>query len=136
MKRMRCLVLEPGYYPYVSMFKNLEDAAAQMMDGPVEITLPFDNVIALVSQRDQTGLRYNREINEESAVSGRTVVCGWNETKPIGLTKAQADRYYRKYLCLEYIEETAIGEMIAPYPNPKNKPLDERFGKKPYWLER
>ena len=134
---MRCLVLEPGYYPYISMFQSLQDAADQMMDGPVEITLPFDNnVIAMMSQSDQTELRHNRCVSETDSVNGRAVICGWDGKQPIGLTKAQADRYYRKYLYPELIENTSIGEMVVPCTNPKNKPMDERFGRRPNWLER
>ena len=137
MKRMRCLVLEPGYYPYVSMFQNLDDMIEQLWEEPVEITLPFDNnVITLIYQDNQIGLPHNRVFGDSQNIGGRAVICGWDGKQMIGLTKAQANRYYRRFLYPEQVEETSDGKVVSPCPNPKNKPMDERFGKKPNWLER
>ena len=134
---MRALVLEPGYCPYVSIFRNGEDAVQQIFVGPHEVTLPFENnVIALVSSREQVGLPHNRVIGEGVSVNGRALICGWDGKHIKGLTKEQADRYYRRYLYPEKIEDTPAGPMILPCMTPRVKPVDERFGKKPNWLER
>ena len=134
---MRALVIEPNCCPYISIFTNFEEAVHQVIDGPHKIDLPFENhVIALVSSKNQEGLKHNRCINENEAVNGRALICGWDGQNIRGLTKQQADRYYRRYLYPERIEDSPDGQLIIPVMTPHIKPKDERFGKKPNWLER
>lgn len=133
---MRVVVLEPGYCPYIAIFKSAEDAF-RIIKGNHNISLPFDNdVIALVDSCEQSDMPHNRCINESRSVNGRALICGWNGSAVCGLTKDQADRYYRRYLYPEKVEEGPVGMMIIPSMTPRVKPIDERYGKKPNWLER
>ncbi len=133
---MRVLVLEPGYSPYIALFRNAEEASAQVIKGEHQVELPFgNNVIALVSSKNQDGLSDNRTITETQFIKGRAIICGWNGQSICGLTKKQADRYYRKYLYPEKIvEEWGVSMPVTLHP--RAKPVDERFGRKPNWLER
>lgn len=134
---MRVLVLEPGYCPYIATFHNFDDAAKQVISGTYEVSFPFENnVIVLVSSQKQSGLKHNRCINENQIVNGRAMVCRWDGQRVRGLTKEQADRYYRRYLYPEKVENSSTTQLIVPCMTPRIKPKDERLGKKTNWLER
>ena len=96
---VRLLVVEPGYCPYIATFDNVQSAAQEVVCGKSEVVLPFDTPrIGLICSKEQSGLRYNRRINEDDIhVYGRFLICGMNGDKPIGLTKEQAERYSRLY---------------------------------------
>ncbi len=133
---MRVLVFEPGYCPYTAFFRDGVEAAAKIVKGKSEITLPFDNdVIALVCSEEQDGLPLNRSINEQLALKGRAFVCGWDGQKLRELTRKQADRYSRRYLYPEQLVDTGDA-LIAVPQTPRVKPSDERFGQKGWSLER
>lgn len=134
---MRCLVLEPGYCPYVAIFRNSEEAIRQVLKDTHKVELPFENdVIALVYKENQEGKAHNRTITENLTVSGCALICGWNGDSVCGLTREQANRYNRRYLYPEKRENTPDGSEIIYTDVPRVKPIDERYGKKPNWLER
>ena len=133
---MRMLVLEPGYCPYIAQFPSVEEACRQVIKGPYTRQLPFGNdVIMLLAGEQQEGLPHNRVIADDLILRGRALICGWDGKKEIQLTRQQADRYYRAYL---YPEQVADGwnQLLAVPVNPRVKPQDERFGRRPGWLER
>ena len=133
---MRMLVLEPGYCPYISHFPSAEEACRQVIKGPVSRYLPFGNdVILLLAGTQQQGQPHNRIIAQDLVVCGRALICGWNGQKEIELTRKQADRYYRAYLYPERVADDWNSVLVVPV-NPRVKPVDERFGRKPGWLER
>lgn len=133
---MRVLVFEPGYSPYTAFFADGAEAAAKVVKGESEVTLPFDNeVIALVCSKEQEQLPLNRSINDGSILKGRAFVCGWDGQRMRELSRKQAERYSRLYLYPEHFVETGDALMAVPQ-NPRVKPSDERLGRKSWLFER
>ena len=130
---VRLLVVEPGYCPYIANFDNVHSAAQEVVCGESEVILPFDTPkIGLICSKDQSGLRYNRCINEDDIhVYGRFLICGMNGDKMTGLTKEQAERYSRLYFQPQNPCQDADDFLIA-----KVRPKDERYGQKPRFWER
>ena len=130
---VRLLVVEPGYCPYIAYFDSVRSAAQEVVSGESKVILPFGTQkIGLICSKDQSGLRYNRCINEDDIhVYGRFLICGMNGDKPIGLTKEQAERYSRLYFQPQNPCQDADDFLIA-----KVRPKDERYGQKPRFWER
>ena len=130
---VRLLVVEPGYCPYIANFDNVQSAAQEVVCGESEVILPFGTPkIGLICSKDQSGLRYNRCINEDDIhVYGRFLICGMNGDKPIGLTKEQAERYSRLYFQPQNPYQDA-----DDFPVAKVRPKDERYGQQPRFWER
>ena len=133
---MRVLVLEPGYCPYIAFFDSAEEAAKKIIQGEQRVSLPFGNdVIALVSSERQDVLPFNRTIDGTTYINGRALICGWDGKRLLELSRKQADRYYRRYLYPEKLIDEDTGLRMIPQ-QPKVKPKDGRFGRKPSFLER
>ena len=130
---VRLLVVEPGYCPYIATFDNVQSAAQEVVCGKSEVVLPFDTPrIGLICSKEQSGLRYNRRINEDDIhVYGRFLICGMNGDKPIGLTKEQAERYSRLYF-----QPQKPCQDVDDFPVAKVRPKDERYGQQPRFWER
>ena len=130
---VRLLVVEPGYCPYIANFDNVQSAAQEVVCGKSEVVLPFDTPrIGLICSKEQSGLRYNRRINEDDIhVYGRFLICGMNGDKPIGLTKEQAERYSRLYF-----QPQNPCQDVDDFPVAKVRPKDERYGQQPRFWER
>ncbi len=73
--------------------------------------------------------------SEKAYAYGRALICGWDGERLRELTKKQADRYYRRYLYPEKLVDEDTGLRMIPQ-QPRVKPRDERFGRKPTFLER
>ena len=128
---VRLLVIEPGYCPYTANFDSVDAATQETILGAPQLYLPFDtSKIGLLCSKNQEGLKYNRQINDDTAVYGRCLVCGVSDGHPVGLSKEQANRYSRKY----YLPENPLQE--DEFPTAKIKPVDERFGQKLRFWER
>ncbi|WP_283128648.1 hypothetical protein, partial [Allofournierella massiliensis] len=96
------LILEPGYCPYTATFDTIESAVREVIPGTPQLTLPFDTAkIGMLCSENQSGLKFNRQINEELSVYGRCIICGVRENAATGLSREQADRYSRKYFLPE-----------------------------------
>ena len=133
---MRVLVLEPGYCPYIAFFDSAEEAVKKIIRGEKKMELPFGNeVIALVTSVEQDSLPFNRTIDETVYINGRALIFGWDGKALQGLTRKQADRYYRRYLYPEKLVDEDTGLRMIPQ-QPRVKPKDERFGRRPTSLER
>lgn len=129
----RLLVVEPGYCPYQAGFASPNAAIEEVIEGKSQILTPFGTQkIGIVCSKSQDGLKYNRQINDDGlVVRGRFIVCGLSESKIIGLSKEQADRYSR-LLFLPQCENCWNSDL----PTAKVRPQDERYGHKLSFLER
>lgn len=129
----RVLVVEPGYCPYQAGFASPTAAIEEVIEGESQILTPFDTPkIGIACSKSQSRLKYNRQINDDGLViRGRFIVCGLSESKIIGLSKEQADRYSR-LLFLPQCESCLDGDL----PTAKVRPQDERYGHKLSFLER
>lgn len=129
----RLLLVEPGYCPYQAGFSSPAAAVKEVIEGESQILAPFGtSKIGIVCSKSQDRLKYNRQINDEGlVVRGRFLVCGLSDSKIIGLSKEQADRYSR-LLFLPQCESNLDGEL----PAAKVRPQDERYGHKLSFLER
>lgn len=129
----RLLVVEPGYCPYQSGFASPAAAIEEVIEGESQILMPFGTPkVGIVCSKSQSRLKYNRQINDEGlVVRGRFLVIGLSESKIIGLSKEQADRYSR-LLFLPQCENSWDGDL----PTAKVRPQDERYGQKLSLLER
>ena len=130
---VRLLVVEPGYCPYIANFDNVQSAAQEVVCGESEVILPFGTPkIGLICSKDQSGLRYNRCINEDDIhVYGRFLICGMDGDKMAGLTKEQAERYSRLYF-----QPQNPCQDVDDFPVAKVRPKDERYGQQPRFWER
>lgn len=130
---VRLLVVEPGYCPYIAYFDSVQSAAQEVVSGESKVILPFGTPkIGLLCSKDQSGLRYNRCINEEDIhVYGLFLICGLNGDKLTGLTKEQAERYSRLYFQPQNPYQDA-----DDFPVAKVRPKDERYGQQPRFWER
>lgn len=130
---VRLLVVEPGYCPYIAYFDSVQSAAQEVICGESKVILPFGtSKIGLLCSKNQSGLRYNRCINEDDIhVYGRFLICGLNGDKLTGLTKEQAERYSRLYF-----QPQNPCQDVDDFPVAKVRPKDERYGQKPRFWER
>ena len=71
------------------------------------------------------------EVEDGCTIRGRFLVCGLSESKMLGLSKEQAERYNR-LLFFPQVEDMLSGDL----PVAKVRPLDERFGSKISFWER
>ena len=128
---VRLLIIEPDYCPYIANFDNIESAVREVIPGTSQLTLPFDTAkIGMLCSENQSGLKFNRQINEDLSVYGRCIICGVRENNATGLSREQADRYSRKY----FLPESPLQD--EDFPLAKAKPMDERFGRKVRFWER
>lgn len=128
---VRLLIIEPGYCPYIANFDNIESAVREVIPGTSQLTLPFDTAkIGMLCSENQSGLKFNRQINEDFSVYGRCIICGVREKAATGLSREQADRYSKKY----FLPESTLQD--GDFPIAKAKPMDERFGRKVRFWER
>lgn len=133
---MRLLIVEPGYSPYIAHFKNNAEATEKVVKGESKILHPFDtDCIALVCSAEQKNRAFNRQMDAGFCVYGRFYICGWDGNRETELTKKQADRYFKKYMQPE--------RLLNPYDMrtveslyPKARPMDERLGKRSWFMER
>ena len=87
--------------------------------------------IGVVCSKNQSRLKYNRQLEDGSTIRGRFLVCGLSESKMLGLSKEQAERYNR-LLFFPQVEDMLSGDL----PVAKVRPPDERFGSKISFWER
>ena len=128
---VRLLVIEPGYCPYTASFTSVEAAKQETIQGEAQLILPFDTPkIGLLCSLHSSGMKYNRQISEDTTIYGSCLVCGVSDGKAISLTREQADRYSRKY----FLPESPLQD--GDFPVARVKPTDERFGGKMHFWER
>lgn len=128
----RVLVVEPGYCPYQASFDSPQAAVSEVIEGDSLLLKPFGtSKIGVVCSKNQSWLKYNRQLEDGSTIRGRFLVFGLSESKMVGLSKEQADRYSR-LLFLPQVEDMRSGD----FPAAKIRPQDERFGSKISFWER
>ena len=133
---LRCLIFEPGYTPYSASFRSGSEAVEKVIRADSRILLPFGNdIIALVCAEQQEEQPPNRTLEDGAVIRGRFFVCGYDGSALQGLTRKQADRYYRRYLYPEKFSSSGEG-VISEIQYPRIKPADERIGKKSRAIER
>ena len=97
-----------------------------MIEGDSLLLKPFGtSKIGVVCSKNQSRLKYNRQLEDGCTIRGRFLVCGLSESKMLGLSKEQAERYNR-LLFFPQVED-----MLS-----KVRPPDERFGSKISFWER
>ena len=89
------------------------------------------DTIGVVCSKNQSLLKYNRQLEDGCTIRGRFLVCGLSESKMLGLSKEQAERYNR-LLFFPQVEDMLSGDL----PVAKVRPPDERFGNKISFWER
>ena len=87
--------------------------------------------IGVVCSKNQSLLKYNRQLEDGCTIRGRFLVFGLSESKMLGLSKEQAERYNR-LLFFPQVEDMLSGDL----PIAKVRPSDERFGSKISFWER
>ena len=92
----RVLVVEPGYCPYQAAFDSPQAAISEVIEGDSLLLKPFGtSKIGVVCSKNQSRLKYNRQLEDGCTIRGRFLVCGLRESKMLGLSKEQAERYNR-----------------------------------------
>jgi hypothetical protein len=133
---MRLLIVEPGYSPYIAHFKSAAEARERVIKGESKILHPFDtDRIALICSAEQQNQAFNRQMDAGFCVYGRFYICGWDGKNEIELTKKQADRYFKKYVQPERLSNSYNTRNIEGL-YPRARPLDERLGKRSWFMER
>ncbi len=133
---MRALVFEPGYTPYTASFKDSDEAIDKVIRAGSRTLLPFGNdVIALVCAGQQENQPLNRTLENGAIIRERFFVCGYDNGVLQGLTRKQADRYYRRYMYTEKFLDSN-NTRVSEIQYPRIKPADERIGKKSRAIER
>ena len=128
----RVLVVEPGYFPYQAAFDSPQAAISEVIEGDSLLLKPFGtSKIGVVCSKNQSRLKYNRQLEDGCTIRGRFLVCGLSESKMLGLSKEQAERYNR-LLFFPQVEDMRFGDL----PVAKVRPPDERFGSKISFWER
>ena len=123
----RVLIIEPGYCPYQAAFDSPQAAISDSL-----LLKPFGtSKIGVVCSKNQSRLKYNRQLEDGCTIRGRFLVCGLSESKMLGLSKEQAERYNR-LLFFPQVEDMLSGDL----PVAKVRPPDERFGSKISFWER
>ena len=128
----RVLVVEPGYCPYQAAFDSPQAAISEVIEGNSLLLKPFGtSKIGVVCSKNQSRLKYNRQLEDGCTIRGRFLVCGLSESKMLGLSKEQAERYNR-LLFFPQVEDMLSGDL----PIAKVRPQDERYGNKLSFWER
>ena len=92
----RVLIIEPGYCPYQAAFDSPQAAISEVIEGDSLLLKPFGtSKIGVVCSKNQSRLKYNRQLEDGCTIRGRFLVCGLSESKMLGLSKEQAERYNR-----------------------------------------
>lgn len=87
----RVLVVEPGYCPYQAAFDSPQAAISEVIEGDSLLLKPFGtSKIGVVCSKNQSRLKYNRQLEDGCTIRGRFLVCGLSESKMLGLSKEQA----------------------------------------------
>lgn len=103
-----------------------------MIEGDSLLLKPFGtSKIGVVCSKNQSYLKYNRQLEDGCTIRGRFLVFGLSESKMVGLSKEQAERYNR-LLFFPQVEDMLSGDL----PVAKVRPPDERFGSKISFWER
>ena len=119
----RVLIIEPGYCPYQAAFDSPQAAISEVIEGDSLLLKPFGtSKIGVVCSKNQSRLKYNRQLEDG---------CTIRESKMLGLSKEQAERYNR-LLFFPQVEDMLSGDL----PVAKVRPPDERFGSKISFWER
>ena len=92
----RVLVVEPGYCPYQAAFDSPQAAISEVIEGDSLLLKAFGtSKIGVVCSKNQSLLKYNRQLEDGCTIRGRFLVFGLSESKMLGLSKEQAERYNR-----------------------------------------
>ena len=88
----RVLIVEPGYCPYQAAFDSPQAAISEVIEGDSLLLKPFGtSKIGVVCSKNQSRLKYNRQLEDGCTIRGRFLVCGLSESKMLGLSKEQAE---------------------------------------------
>ena len=124
----RVLIIEPGYCPYQAAFDSPQAAISEVIEGDSLLLKPFGtSKIGVVCSKNQSRLKYNRQLEDGCTIRGRFLVCGLSESKMLGLSKEQAELAKAPPVCC-----SSSGDL----PVAKVRPPDERFGSKISFWER
>ena len=78
----RVLVVEPGYCPYQAAFDSPQAAISEVIEGDSLLLKPFGtSKIGVVCSKNQSRLKYNRQLEDGSTIRGRFLVFGLSESK-------------------------------------------------------
>ena len=78
----RVLVVEPGYCPYQAAFDSPQAAISEVIEGDSLLLKPFGtSKIGVVCSKNQSRLKYNRQLEDGCTIRGRFLVCGLSESK-------------------------------------------------------
>ena len=81
----RVLVVEPGYCPYQAAFDSPQAAISEVIEGDSLLLKPFGtSKIGVVCSKNQSRLKYNRQLEDGCTIRGRFLVCGLSESKMLG----------------------------------------------------
>lgn len=84
----RVLVVEPGYCPYQAAFDSPQAAVSEVIEGDSLLLKPFGtSKIGVVCSKNQSRLKYNRQLEDGSTIRGRFLVFGLSESKMVGLSR-------------------------------------------------
>ena len=84
----RVLVVEPGYCPYQAAFDSPQAAISEVIEGDSLLLKPFGtSKIGVVCSKNQSRLKYNRQLEDGCTIRGRFLVCGLSESKSVGAFK-------------------------------------------------
>lgn len=118
----RVLVVEPGYCPYQAAFDSPQAAISEVIEGDSLLLKPFGtSKIGVVCSKNQSLLKYNRQLEDGSTIRGRFLVCGLSESKMLGLSKEQAERYNR----LLFFPQVEDNHKEVLTPDVRNRRLEE-----------
>ena len=107
----RVLIIEPGYCPYQAAFDSPQAAISEVIEGDSLLLKPFGtSKIGVVCSKNQSRLKYNRQLEDGCTIRGRFLVCGLSESKMLGLSKEQAERYNR-LLFFPQVEDMLSGDL-------------------------
>lgn len=71
----RVLVVEPGYCPYQAAFDSPQAAVSEVIEGDSLLLKPFGtSKIGVVCSKNQSRLKYNRQLEDGSTIRGRFLV--------------------------------------------------------------
>ena len=84
----RVLIIEPGYCPYQAAFDSPQAAISEVIEGDSLLLKPFGtSKIGVVCSKNQSRLKYNRQLEDGCTIRGRFLVCGLSESTMLGLSK-------------------------------------------------
>ena len=76
----RVLIIEPGYCPYQAAFDSPQAAISEVIEGDSLLLKPFGtSKIGVVCSKNQSRLKYNRQLEDGCTIRGRFLVCGLSE---------------------------------------------------------